>query len=110
MTFDIQYVPSFGKDLKKLSKKYPSLKNDFAELVRSLEKEPFQGVALGNSCRKIRLKISSKGKGKSGGARVITYVVIKETIVYLLAIYDKSDRLTLSDKDISKLLKRIDSN
>lgn len=65
------------------------------------------GIAIGKNCFKIRLSISSKGKGKSGGARIITNIVIKDETVYLLAIYDKSDKENLTDKELDELLKNI---
>ena len=73
-------------------------------MLDSLQTEPEQGTAIGQGCYKIRLAIKSKGKGKSGGARVITNIVIAETTVYLLAIYDKSNQQTLSDKELNELL------
>ncbi len=107
MNYSIIAIPKFAKELKKLSKKHPSLKSDFAVLIESLENDPFQGVSLGNNCYKIRLGIKSKGKGKSGGARVITHIIVAETTVYLLAIFDKSDKESLSDKELENLLKLI---
>ncbi len=59
-----------------------------------------QGTAIGRGCYKIRLSIASKGKGKSGGARVITHIQIIKTKVYLLSIYDKSEMGTISDNEI----------
>ena len=68
MNYSIIAVPKFKKELKKLSKKYRSLKTEFAVLIESLEQHPQQGVHIGRNCYKIRFSISSKGKGKSGGA------------------------------------------
>ncbi|WP_394335460.1 type II toxin-antitoxin system RelE/ParE family toxin [Geofilum rhodophaeum] len=62
---------------------------------------------MGHNCCKIRLAIASKGKGKSGGARIITHVVFKDDTVYLLSIYDKSDIENLTDKEILELIKLI---
>ena len=107
MSYNIIAVPTFRKELKKLAKKYPSLKTDLAILFESLEENPVQGTSLGRNCYKIRLSISSKGKGKSGGERVITNIVIAEETVFLLSIYDKSDKETLSDKELDELLKNI---
>lgn len=76
-------------------------------LVQELKENPDQGTAIGKSCRKIRLAIKSKGKGKSGGARVITNFVVANGAVYLLSIYDKSDKDTLSDKELDELLQFI---
>ena len=85
-------------------KKYASLKNELARLISELKENPEQGTAIGQSCYKIRISIASKGKGKSGGGRIITNVVIIEKTVYLLSIYDKSERENLSDKELKQLL------
>ncbi|WP_371199227.1 hypothetical protein [Flammeovirga sp. OC4] len=74
MSYNVAVIPNFKKELKKLAKKYPSIKEDFAKLIEKLEVDPEYGTSLGNNCYKIRMAISSKGKGKSGGSRVITYV------------------------------------
>lgn len=74
MNFEVIATPRFKRDIKNLYKKYPSIEADFLNLIELLEQSPEQGTALGNHCFKIRLAITSKGKGKSGGARVITCV------------------------------------
>lgn len=73
-------------------------------MIEQLKNEPIQGAALGNSCYKIRMKITSKGRGKSGGARIITTVVVQENVVYLLSIYDKSEKQTITDRELEDLL------
>ena len=105
MSYNVLTIPPFDRQLKKLVKKYPSLKSEFADLLESLEEEPQQGISLGNSCYKIRISISSKGKGKSGGARIITNFVIDDSIVYLMSIYDKSEKESITDKELETLLK-----
>ena len=107
MTYSIIATPRFKRRLKRLVKKYRSLQNDLSILTESLRQKPIQGIALGNSCFKIRLAIKSKGKGKSGGARVITYVAIIEQTIYLLAIYDKSQAANISESDLANLLKEL---
>jgi len=107
MSYNIIAIPHFKRELKKLAKKFPSIKDDFAQLIDSLQDQPEQGTALGNKCYKIRMAITSKGKGKSGGSRVITYVQVLQTTVYLLSIYDKSDKENISDKELKELLKFI---
>jgi mRNA-degrading endonuclease RelE of RelBE toxin-antitoxin system len=107
MSYSVLVIPPFDKQLKRLVKKYPSLKKEFAVLIGSLEQEPLQGTALGNHCFKIRLAMASKGKGKSGGARVITFVQVIHHSVYLLAIYDKSEQSDIEDNDLKNLLKLI---
>lgn len=108
MSYSIQTIPRFDRNLKKLVKKYPSLKLEYFELIRTLKENPTLGTQIGRDCYKIRIAIASKGKGKSGGARVIANVVIIEKIVYLLAIYDKSEQDTISDKELQELLKFVD--
>lgn len=107
MSYKIEVTADFEKDLKKIFKKHRSIKNDLAELITSLETNPQQGTPLGNNCYKIRLAIASKGKGKSGGARVITNIVVDDTTVYLLTIYDKTDKETLTNKELEELLKSV---
>ena len=107
MSYKIKTIPKFEKELKRLAKKYPSLKAEYIELVQSLKQEPEQGTTLGNNCYKIRLAIASKGKGKSGGSRVITYVQVLQTTVYLLTIFDKSEKENIPDKELEALLKEI---
>lgn len=107
MSYNVLTIPPFDKQIKRLAKKYPSLKNEFAELLESLEQEPEKGTNLGNNCYKIRIAIASKGKGKSGGARVITNFVIAEETVFLISIYDKSEKENLTDKELDELLKYV---
>ena len=105
MSFSVIAIPPFSRQLKRLSNKYPSLKKEISEVFESLAIEPTQGIPIGNNCYKIRIAISSKGKGKSGGARIITNVKVTKTKVYLLSIYDKSEMSTISDTEINLLLK-----
>jgi len=107
MSYKISSIPLFDKQTKRLAKKYPSLKNDLAELIEKLANDPEQGTALGNNFYKVRLAIASKGKGKSGGARVITYLKIIETTVYLASIYDKADKSTITEKELEFIFEAI---
>lgn len=108
MNYSIKTIPNFDKQLKKLVKKYPSFKGEFLLFIKSLYDNPLQGTSLGNQCYKIRLAIQSKGKGKSGGARIISHVVIKEDTVYLISIYDKSDIENIIDFELKKLIQEIE--
>jgi len=107
MRYDIIAVPTFQKELKRLAKKYLSLKSDLESLFESLETNPTQGTPLGKNCFKLRIAIAAKGKGKSSGARLITHIVIAETTVYLLSIFDKSEKDNLTDKELEELLKGV---
>ena len=105
MSFNIIPTPPFEKELKQLAKKYPSIKKDMAALVGRLLQEPKTGTPLGNNCYKIRMAITSKGQGKSGGARIITFVQVIETTIFLLSIYDKAGMANISDKELKERLK-----
>jgi mRNA-degrading endonuclease RelE of RelBE toxin-antitoxin system len=107
MRFNVITIPPFDRQLKRLVKKFPSLKAEYASLIEILETEPKQGTTIANNCYKSRIAIKSKGKGKSGGARLITHVQIVESNVFLLAIYDKSEQEDISDKEIGYLLSYI---
>jgi mRNA-degrading endonuclease RelE of RelBE toxin-antitoxin system len=109
MNFNVKILLPFERQAKRLIKKYPSLKNEMFELVQSLKTEPFQGTSIGKNCYKIRLAIVSKGKGKSGGARIITNIVVSEHNVYLLSIYDKSEKANLTDDELNSLLQNVPS-
>jgi mRNA-degrading endonuclease RelE of RelBE toxin-antitoxin system len=108
MSYKIVSSKGFKRDVKPLAKKYRSLKNELSDLFDSLETNPIQGDDLGKSCYKIRLGIESKQKGKSGGARVITYVVTENEEVILLTIYDKKDKSNLRANELDELLKELD--
>ena len=82
---------------------------EVAVLVEKLEDNPVMGTSLGNNCFKIRLAIASKRRGKSGGARIITHIYIENEIVFLLAIYDKSEQDDISDKELRALLLEIEN-
>ncbi len=107
MKYNIFTIPPFDRQFKRLAKKHPSLKNDFTKLILQLELRPETGTALGNNCFKIRLSVSSKGKGKSGGARVISHLQITKQHIFLLTIYDKAERDSISNAELKELLKFI---
>jgi len=101
---DFVYLPVFVKKLKELSKKYPSFKKDFENLLTTLQQYPQMGTPLGKDCYKIRLAIKSKTKGKSGGARIITCIKMQHNALYFLTIYDKADQATITDLDLKALI------
>lgn len=107
MSFNVKSISVFERQAKRLMKKFPSLKTELQELIKTLKDEPQTGSSIGNNCYKVRLAIASKGKGKSGGARIITHVHVSETAVYLLTIYDKSEQSDVSDNEVKYLLSLI---
>ena len=107
MSFSIVPTERFKREAKRLSKKFPSLKAELAELNETLTNQPDIGTPLGNNSYKIRLAIRSKGKGKSGGGRVITYLVNDNKEVYLLTIYDKSELDNIDDKTLKSIIQSL---
>ncbi|CAN5397359.1 hypothetical protein BH09BAC5_BH09BAC5_09320 [soil metagenome] len=104
MNFEIIATDTFERKLRRLAKKYKSLKVDLLKLVEELEKNPLIGDPVGKNCYKIRLAITSKGKGKSGGGRIITLVRLTKKTVYLIDIFDKSEQSTITDKELKLLI------
>lgn len=102
--FKVTLSADFVRNSKRLGKRYRSWADDFAELLTGLRLNPTQGAPLGRNCYKVRLAIASKGKGKSGGARVLTYVKVVGETVYLLTVYDKSEREDLAPDELNDLL------
>ena len=109
MNYRIEVLRTFKKKFKRLSKRYPSLISDLLSLKDDILENPSLGVDIGGGLRKIRMRISSKGKGKSGGARVITLNVIvatNQTEINLLYIYDKSERESRTRTEIEEILRK----
>ena len=111
VTFD--YLDEFERGAKALRKKYPSFESDYDNFLNELEKNPFSGESLGKHTYKNRMSIASKGKGKSGGARVITYNLQEqsddEILITLMTIYDKSEIDDVSDAYLRSLIRQIES-
>ena len=115
MSVTVHITKSFKTAVKPVLKKYPSISVDLLKLEKVLLADPKHGTALGHNTYKIRLKISSKGKGKSGGARVISFVetiligevqlLEEDTSVNLITIYDKADTANITDKELKDLIK-----
>ena len=104
MEYNISATPVFRKQFDRLCKKYPSLTDDIIALKERLLIKPIQGESLGQGLYKVRMVIRSKGQGKSGGARVITCIKLIDNKIVLVAMYDKSDRGTITVKDLLTLL------
>ncbi len=109
MNVEIIVTETFRREAKKLIKKYPSLKNELSIFKDSLIKKPDQGKLILENVYKMLIAVKSKGKGKSGGLRVITYLIItkkddERIQVFLLSIYDKYDIENLPEPQINKII------
>ena len=104
MSYSIIATELFERKLKRLAKKYISLKADLLEVLKQLEENPTLGTPIGKDCYKIRVAITSKGKGKSGGARIITFIRIVRETIFLMDIYDKSEQANITDKELQLLI------
>lgn len=110
MSYNVVPSEKFKKEAKRLIKKFPSLKQELTDLGKVLSENPELGTPLGNNTFKIRVAIKSKGKGKSGGARVITYIISENKEIYLLTIYDKSEFDSIDDKIIKSIVRSLVAN
>jgi mRNA-degrading endonuclease RelE of RelBE toxin-antitoxin system len=110
MKFEIIVTPRFAKSFKALAKRYHSIKTDLEKFKESILENPFQGDELIPGTRKIRIAIASKGKGKSGGARIITYTFIADEVsgtIYLIDIFDKSEYSTVDNNKIKAIISEL---
>jgi hypothetical protein len=106
---EIKATKIFIRCVKPLAKRYRSFKNDYAKFLDELEENPQMGVDLGDGFRKVRMAIASKGKGKSGGARIITLNMVERNgCLYLIYAYDKSDADSVSLDVIKKFVSDMD--
>ncbi|MDP2336037.1 MAG: addiction module toxin RelE [Bacteroidota bacterium] len=109
MKNEIITTPEFDREYKRLKKKYRSLPEDLAALEQELIENPKLGVDLGSNFRKVRLAIKTKNKGKSGGARIITYSIVVSIIdakIVLVIIYDKGEEQSISDSRIKQIINK----
>lgn len=107
MNYSIKTIEAFERAAKRLRKKYVSFKQDYIRLLDELKDNPHAGADLGGGVRKVRMAIGSKNRGKSHGARVITftYTVDEESgVIALLFIYDKEERDSVSRTEIDALV------
>jgi hypothetical protein len=104
---EITYTHEFLREYRRLAKKYSSLETDIKALIETLSTNPTAGTPLGSQLFKVRWQVKSKGKGKSGGIRVITYFRLSDNELYLLDIYDKSERETIPLKELRSLIQSI---
>jgi len=106
MNYEIVTIEDFDRQVRKLAKKYHSFIDDLESFKKELLKNPTMGDDLGDNTRKVRMAISAKNKGKSAGARIITFhllIDIINTDIYLLDIYDKSEKESISRQEIHQL-------
>lgn len=101
---------TFQKQAKRLAKRYKSFPNDLQKLVNQLKENATLEISLGGNVYKIRLAIASKNKGKSGGARVISYVYQIAQTVYLLTIYDKADTENITEEELKYLIAEVEED
>jgi mRNA-degrading endonuclease RelE of RelBE toxin-antitoxin system len=96
----------FRKDIKKLRKRHDSIEKDIQPLIEQLEAGETPGDRIAENkypVYKVRIPNSDTRKGKSGGYRVIYYTITPESIL-LTTIYSKSDRGTISNKEVEDLI------
>ena len=98
---------TFIRERSRLGKKYRSIYSDLIKLEEEIRNNPILGTSIGKGCRKIRMAISSKGKGESGGARIIVYVRLIADQATLLTIYDKSEKSNITESELDTLLNEI---
>jgi len=104
MSYKVVIASEFAKEAKRIAKKHIGIKADIAKLIADLAINPTMGTELGHNFYKIRMPISGTNKGKSGGARVITYAILNKETVVLAEIYLKSEH---ASADVSIIIQRL---
>lgn len=107
MPYTVEVFDKFKKEAKRLRKKYPSLDADLESFVEELVENPIQGVLIAPNIYKVRMAISSKNRGKSGGARIIAYVRVVQEVIFLMTIYDKSEQEDLEEGELNEILENL---
>jgi len=107
MSYEVRVVDEFKKDVKKLFKKYRSIKTDILDLIEKLEEDYTIGIDLGSNLYKIRVKNSDIG-GKSGGYRVIYYTRLINDRIYLLTIFSKTQKENIDVKSLKPIVDKIE--
>jgi len=106
---EVILLDNFKHDVKRLMKKYQSLRDELEQFIEITENKGVQGTPIGGCLFKARLAVKSKGKGKSGGMRIISYqdiiVATKDSTVYLVSMYDKNEASTVEIRQINHILK-----
>lgn len=110
MANEVIAIPFFETRYKRFLKKFSSLEQEINDLGKKLKVNPTLGVSLGAGLYKIRLASRSKGGGKSGGFRIVTYLVSKQEdgiVIYLITMFDKSEESSVKKTDLLKIVKRL---
>ena len=104
MSYKVVVSTEFAKEAKRIAKKHVGIKADIANLIADLTINPMMGTELGHNFYKVRMSITGTNKGKSGGARIITYIILNQETVLLTEIYLKTEHDSV---DINILIQRL---
>ncbi len=108
MLMTIVELPEFTKRAKKIL-----TKEEKDDLLFYLSSNPKAGSLLQGTGGIRKLRWGSKGKGKSGGSRVIYFYYKHEVPLFLLTLFGKNEKVNLSKSernDLFKLTKQLLAN
>jgi mRNA-degrading endonuclease RelE of RelBE toxin-antitoxin system len=109
---NVSFARPFRRALKRLSKKYPHIRDDVQALVERLSTGEISGdqvQSVGYPVYKVRLPNRDSHRGKSGGYRVIYYLRTASQII-LLTIYSKSERSDIGADQIQAIIRSSESD
>jgi hypothetical protein len=97
------HTVSLTKSYEIAAKQAGMTDEETADIVTFLAENPQAGDELPGTggCRKVR--IAGRGKGKSGGYRTITFYSGEAMPVYLLTVFSKGEKSTLTGKEAAAL-------
>ncbi len=95
---NILFSEHFKKQLKKLNKKYPNIKNDLLDTLDMFNLK--HEISIGRSIYKIRVASRDMQRGKSGGFRSYLYLYLKKDLLLPLCIYPKSENENITETEL----------
>ena len=92
------FTKFFKVQLKKLSKKFPNVKNDLLDELEDFDLS--SGVYIGRSIYNVRVASSDQKKGKSGGFRSYVYMFKRGELLVPLCIYSKGAKGSITENEL----------
>ena len=105
----VDSTPGFVRKLERLARKYPAVIDTIQEFKTQLAQDERPGsviAGVGHDVYKARLPNRSARRGKSGGFRVVYYVVFANSVT-LLTIYSKTEQPDMLPSEIRRIISEL---
>jgi hypothetical protein len=78
-----------------------------SKIVDALARNPIAGDEIPGTAGARKVRFRGRGKGKSGGYRVITFYTGEDIPLFLLNVFAKGDKVDLSQAERNELRKEL---